>query len=105
MAKQFCERFGVKQSFNSLNDLLREARPDVVHVTTPPSSHFEITKQCLTHGVHAYVEKPFTLNTQDAETLFGIASRNSVKITAGHDDQFHHAARRLRKLVAEGYLG
>src|SRR5437899_9194041 len=29
----------------------------------------------------------------------------SLKLTAGHDDQFGHAARRLRRLIKEGYLG
>src|SRR5213078_2674165 len=28
-----------------------------------------------------------------------------LKITAGHDDQFRHAARRMRALVERGFLG
>ena len=34
MARQLAERFGVKQCFSDLEQLLREARPDVVHLTT-----------------------------------------------------------------------
>ena len=29
----------------------------------------------------------------------------SLKITAGHDDQFSHVARRMRALIRSGYLG
>ena len=69
MAKQICERFPIRASFTDLDDLISKARPDVVHITTPPQSHFEIARYCLQHGCHVYVEKPFTLNTNEAQEL------------------------------------
>ena len=47
--------------------MLSDAQPDVVHITTPPESHFEIARLCLAAGCHVYVEKPFTLNEQRRE--------------------------------------
>lgn len=105
MARQLCERFPVRQAFSSLDALLEQARPDVVHVTTPPHSHFDLAKRCLENGCHVYVEKPFTVNTHQAETLIALANDKRLKLTAGHDDQFTPVARRMRSLVAGGYLG
>src|SRR5271165_4146691 len=105
MAQQLYERFPVKQHFSDLNELLNEARPDVVHITTPPESHFDIARHCLESGCHVYVEKPFTLCEDDARTLIALATEKGLKITAGHDDQFRHAARRMRALVQSGFLG
>jgi predicted dehydrogenase len=105
MAKQMFERFPVKQHFSDLDELFEQSKPDVVHVTTPPQSHFELGRQCLERGTHVYLEKPFTLNTKDAEDLIALAEQKELKITVGHDDQFRHAARRMRRLVGEGYLG
>lgn len=105
MAQQLHDRFPIKQYFDDLDELLRETKPDVVHITTPPKSHFEIGKQCLQHGCHVYIEKPFTLNTNDALALISLADQKGLKITAGHDDQFRHAARYMRELVRDGYLG
>jgi predicted dehydrogenase len=105
MAQQLSERFAIKRYFADLSELLSEARPDVVHVTTPPQSHFQLGKQCLEQGCHVYIEKPFTLNTAEALELISLAERNKLKLTAGHDDQFSHAARRMRELVTGGYLG
>jgi predicted dehydrogenase len=105
MAKQICERFPIQSSFTDLENLIDQARPDVVHITTPPQSHFEIARYCLEHGCHVYVEKPFTLNTSEAEALIGIAEETGLKITVGHDDQFRHVARRMRRLIQEGFLG
>jgi len=105
MARQLCERFPVKRYFSDLTELLSEGRPDVVHITTPPESHFTIAKLCLEAGCHVYVEKPFTLYAEQAERLIALANEMSRKITAGHDDQFRHAARRMRSLVQSGFLG
>ncbi len=105
MARQLSERFLIKRYFSDLTKLLGEARPDVVHITTPPQSHFDIAKLCLESGCHVFVEKPFTLYEEEAQTLIALARERRRKITVGHDDQFGHAARRMRALVQSGFLG
>src|SRR5262245_1132497 len=105
MARQLYERFPVRRHFDDLAELLAETRPDVVHVTTPPESHFEIARRCLDAGCHVYVEKPMTLTARDARTLLGLATESGRKLTVGHDEQFSHVARRMRTLVRDGYLG
>src|SRR5262249_27364202 len=105
MARQFQERFPVRRRYTDVQDLLRDARPDVVHITTPPQSHYDLARLCIDHGAHVYVEKPFTLYARDARTLIARAVERGVKVTAGHDDQFTHVARRMRELVRAGYLG
>jgi predicted dehydrogenase len=64
-----------------------------------------LARQCLEAGCHVYVEKPFTLNVAEARGLIALAEKNCRLITAGHDDQFRPAARRMRALVQSGYLG
>ena len=105
MAQQLAERFPIQRAFADLDAMLAEARPDVVHVTTPPESHFDITRQCLERGCHVYVEKPFTLHAAQARTLVALAAEHGLKLTVGHDDQFSHVARRMRALVRAGFLG
>lgn len=105
MAKQLAQRFHVQQCFSDLQQLIEEVRPDVVHITTPPESHFGIAHACLEAGCHVYVEKPFTIYEADARALIDLATAKGLKITAGHDDQFSHAARRMRTLVDQGFLG
>src|ERR1700687_2292966 len=105
MARQLCERFPVKNCYTELSDLLSQARPDVVHITTPPQSHYDIAKICLEHGAHVYVEKPFTLYALEARSLVALANEKGLTVTAGHDDQFTHVSRRMRQTVQDGYLG
>lgn len=105
MAKQMSERFNVKHYFSDVKKMLDVAQPDVVHITTPPQSHFELGKYCLEAGAHVYIEKPFTLNTAEAELLIKIATNHNIKLTVGHNAQFTHAALRMRELIKEGFLG
>jgi predicted dehydrogenase len=105
MARQLYERFRVKRWFTDLAELLNESQPDVVHITTPPESHFDIARTCLQQGCHVYVEKPFTLYSEQAQQLVDLARQKGLKLTVGHNYQFSHAARRMRALVESGYLG
>jgi predicted dehydrogenase len=105
MARQLYDRFPVKHYFGDLQELISATQPDVVHITTPPATHFEMARLCLERGCHVYVEKPFTVWAAEAEQLVSLAQSNGLKLTVGHNDQFSPVARRLRALVATGYVG
>lgn len=105
MARQLCERFPIKGCFAGLNEILEQAKPDVVHITTPPEGHYELAKTCLEQGCSVYVEKPFTVYAWQAQELIELAERKKLKLTVGHNYQFTHVARRMRALVQSGYLG
>lgn len=105
MAKDISERFGIGRYFGSVEEMLRTVELDVVHITTPPQSHHPLAVMCLESGCHVYVEKPFTIDTAEAEDLIALANRKNLKITAGHNAQFTPAMVRMRELVKSGYLG
>jgi predicted dehydrogenase len=105
MARQLQERYNIATSFTDVQDLLDGTKPDVVHITTPPQTHYSLGKLCLEAGSHVYIEKPFTVDTGEAEALIALAERKGLKLTVGHNAQFSHAANRMRELVADGFLG
>ena len=105
MARQLQERLNVEKYFTEVKDLLTVVKPDVVHITTPPQSHYPLGVLCMEAGCHVYIEKPFTIYANEAEELIRLAERTGRKITVGHDAQFTHSAIRMRRLVEEGYLG
>lgn len=105
MARQLGERFGVTQIFSDARNMLEEVSPDVVHITTPPQSHFALAKTCFEAGSHVYLEKPFTVTAAEAAELVETALSRNLKITAGHNYQFTPEMIRMRKLVADGFLG
>lgn len=105
MADQLAERWRVPHRFGNVGSLLRDVRPDVIHITTPPQSHFALAAECLEAGCHVYVEKPFTVNSDEAMVLLRMATAQGLKITAGHNAQFNWENSQARRMVRDGYLG
>ena len=61
MAESAAERYGVPRLAHRLDRaMLEAARPEVVHVTTPPTSHYPLAKAALEAGAHVLLEKPAT---------------------------------------------
>src|SRR5207247_2066371 len=67
-------------TFTSLVDLLREAKPDLVHVCTPAGTHFHPARAALEAGAHVYVEQPFVEAPPDPESV------EVAAVVAGHAD-------------------
>jgi predicted dehydrogenase len=105
MAQQLAERFHVRQCFSDIREMLESAKPEVVHITTTAQNHFPLGKLCLEAGRHVYIEKPFTVNAEEAEELLNLAEAKGLKVTAGHNLQFNPEAIRMRELVKKGFLG
>jgi predicted dehydrogenase len=105
MAAQLAERFRIPEASSDLQEMLQKTTPDVVHITTPPQSHYALATQCLELGTHVYLEKPFTVTAADAEALLSLAQRRGVMVTAGHNYQFTLEMLEMRRLVAQGFLG
>ena len=72
MAESAADRYGVTKWYTDHRRMLDEARPDVVHVTTPPPSHFPLSMDALNAGAHVIVEKPATIHYDDLLTLTGL---------------------------------
>src|ERR1051326_6827164 len=85
MARQLRERLNLPAHFTDVEDLLEEADPDIVHVTSPPQSHYSVGMKCLEAGCHVYVEKPFTVYYNEAEELISLAQRKGLKVTVGNN--------------------
>lgn len=105
MAEQLGERFRIPGIFSDAGEMLRAARPQVVHITTPPQSHFSLAMQCLEAGCHVYLEKPFTVTGDEAKQLLDYAVGRGLLVAPGHNYQFTAEMCRMRQLVKEGYLG
>ncbi|MGC2778134.1 MAG: Gfo/Idh/MocA family oxidoreductase, partial [Bradyrhizobium sp.] len=68
-AEAAAERYAIPFWFTDHRAMLEQVRPDVVHVTTPPTSHFRLGMDALDAGAHVIVEKPATSTFEELETL------------------------------------
>jgi predicted dehydrogenase len=105
LARQASARFGVPGVYSDLGRMLDEARPDVLHITTPPQTHRPIALQALTSGAHLYVEKPFTLDVAEADEVLDAARAAGRLVCVGHDQLFDPVWLECRRRVDAGEFG
>jgi predicted dehydrogenase len=64
---------------------------DAVSIAAPTSLHYKIASEFLKHRIHALVEKPFTQNLKQADSLIKLARRNKLILQVGHIERFNSA--------------
>jgi predicted dehydrogenase/nucleoside-diphosphate-sugar epimerase len=100
-SRQFAALGGAR-SYDTLDELLADARPHLVHVCTSAGAHFEPARQALLAGAHVYVEKPFVETVREARELLALAATRGLLVCAGHqqvrDPAYVALLRRLREL-------
>ena len=105
LAEQAAARFEVKGAFTNLSEMIEKARPDVLHVTTPPHTHRPIALAAFAAGVHAYIEKPFSMDAAEADEILAAAATARVKVCVGHDQLFDPIWQECRRIYDRGELG
>jgi len=91
-------RLGVK-AVSSLDEFA--ALVDAATIATPTPLHFPIAKALLEAGKHCLVEKPITVNTQDAKALADLAQRLKLVLQVGHIERFNPVLSVLESQLTE----
>lgn len=82
-----------------------EKRYDGYVVSAPAELHYELGCKTLSAGLPTIIEKPLTLNSQDALRLVQIAEEKNVPFMVAHILLFHPAIRKIKDLIEAGKVG
>ncbi len=95
----------IPHACKSVEDLV--ALPDVqaVAVSTPPFLHYDMACTVLKAGKHLLLEKPTTLNVQEAKALQQLAQQQQVAAVVDFEFRFVPAWQRFAELLADNYVG
>ncbi|MCU1451789.1 MAG: hypothetical protein JWP02_3959 [Acidimicrobiales bacterium] len=102
-AEAAAERYGAAGWYTDHATMLAEARPEIVHVTTSPESHFTIAADCLDAGAHVIVEKPAATSHADVVALLDRAHAAGRMLVEDYNYLFNPPVVELLGLV--GSLG
>jgi len=105
VARAAAERHGAKAWFTDYKAMLADVRPDVVHVTTPPTSHFRLAMDSLEADAHVVVEKPATVRLSELEQLLSCASARRRMLLEDYNYLYSAATLEIRRLLESGELG
>ncbi|HVY75165.1 MAG TPA: oxidoreductase [Puia sp.] len=89
----------------SLDEMLADDSLELVVITTPNDSHFDYAVRALNAGKHVVVEKPFTITSEDAKALIGIAKASGKILSVYQNRRYVSDFRTIRQLLNEQLLG
>lgn len=104
-AEAAAARYSIGGCFTDHRAMLDKVRPDVVHVTTPPTSHFRLCMDALDAGAHVIVEKPATSTLEELESLVGRAQDLGRHIVEDYNYVFNHAPQEILRRIVSGEFG
>lgn len=87
------------KGYSDYKDLLDKV--DAVSIAVPTKLHYKIASDFLTHHVDVLVEKPFTSNLKEADSLISLAKRNKLILQVGHIERFNSAFNATKKFIKE----
>lgn len=85
--------------FEETGAMLDIARPQVVHICTPLSSHLPLTLQVIEAGAHALVEKPLTRIAGQTQMLLDRAQQKGVHVCPVHQFAFQRGVARAARAL------
>lgn len=92
-------------AYPTIAELLEHAKPQVVHVLTPPATHAPLARELLSGGVNVLVEKPLALTAAEADTVLDAARRAGRWVSVDHNRWFDPVVQQAARAVDTGRLG
>ncbi|PKP55674.1 MAG: UDP-N-acetyl-D-glucosamine dehydrogenase, partial [Candidatus Altiarchaeales archaeon HGW-Altiarchaeales-2] len=72
---------------------------EAVSIVVPTKFHYNIAKEFLSNGIDVLIEKPITINLNEADELTALADKNKLILQVGHVERFNPAIIELSKYI------
>jgi predicted dehydrogenase len=97
-AQEHATKYGVP-AFSSVDDLLRNAKPDAASVAVPTIHHLAVARLLMESGVDVLIEKPIAATLQQADEILDLAAKHKRVGMVGHLERFNPAVRATVPLI------
>jgi predicted dehydrogenase len=100
-------KLGVSPSkfFPTLSEAIAGTDAEAVVVTLPLPLHASVAREALLAGKHVIVEKPFAQTLEEANSLVGMAEKNSRVLMVSQNYRFFAAPQAAYQFVRDAWFG
>ena len=92
-------------AFETLEELMEQARPDTVVVATPPDSHADLCIRVLEAAAHVICEKPFVSTVEEADRVLAAAAASGRSIAVNHQYREKPVFRAVKERIGDPKIG
>jgi predicted dehydrogenase len=102
----FARRWNCPSVYADARVMLRELKPDVLHIATHPDSHLEYVRLAAAEGVACVVcEKPLADSLSAAKKIAALGDSGKITILTNHERRYSADYERARGRVIKGRFG
>ena len=94
------KRFNFAYAVSSAEEVLDDARVNLVLIGTRHDLHTEIACKALERNKHVFVEKPLALNDEQLDAVLHAAGESNAKLMVGFNRRFSPVAQRAKEFFA-----
>lgn len=99
------QMYGVAHGYQDYREMIETEKPDVVHVCTPNSSHYEVAMFAMEHGCAVVMEKPLTMDVAQAEELVAYAKEHNIVTGVNFNCRFYPMVMQMKEMLKNKELG
>jgi predicted dehydrogenase len=81
------------------------AKPDVIHILTPPAFHCSLALAAMDLGCHVFVEKPMAESVEECDRMIAHAREKGVVLSVNHSDRFDPVVLQAIAVARSGAIG
>jgi predicted dehydrogenase len=99
------EKFKIKNKFTNIDDMLNSTDADIIDITTPGYTHYDIAMKSLLANKNVLLEKPATLKIIEAKELEDQSKKCNLKLAVCQTYRYSEPAIRFKNIQQEGGIG
>jgi predicted dehydrogenase len=104
-AESAAREFGIEHFTGDWRETVKNENVDLVCITTPPATHFEMTLAAIAAGKHVLCEKPMAMSVAEAREMTERAKEKNILALIDHELRFLHGRRKAFELIRNGQIG
>lgn len=93
------------KAYENVLDAINDPHVDAVYIALTNDRHFEYAKLCIENHKNVLLEKPFTMNEEQAVELFRLAKENDVYLAEAMWTWFNETAYKIKEWVDNKEVG
>lgn len=104
-ARALANRFGVRDAFSDIEEILEYEQLDAVAICTPNHLHEPHAIAALSAGVHVLVERPLALTYAGVQRVLKQAEKRGRQLMIGMNHRYRTDVQIVRSFIQSGELG
>lgn len=106
-AARYKEAYGTREAVccDSLEQMLEERKPDVIHICTPHYLHIPMAVTALEHGVHVFMEKPPAICREDFQRLQEAQKKSGKYVGVCFQNRYNDSVGEILRELDHGDVG